>query len=59
GRVFFGTDRGQLIALNTKDGKLAWETDLGGTISASPAIARQKLVIANDRGSVFCFGKKK
>lgn len=58
GRVFFGTDRGKLIALHTKDGTLAWETDLGGTIAASPAIAKGKLIISNDRGSVFCFGKK-
>jgi len=58
GRVFFGTDRGKLVALNTKDGSLAWETDLGGTIAASPAIAKSKLIISNDRGTVFCFGKK-
>ncbi len=58
GGVFFGTDRGKLVALNTKDGSLAWETDLGGTIAASPAIAKSKLIISNDRGTVFCFGKK-
>ena len=56
-RVFFGTNKGKLISLDVSNGRPIWQTELGGA-TTSPAIARDRLVVANDRGEIFCFGKK-
>jgi outer membrane protein assembly factor BamB len=57
-RAFFGTGRGQILAVNIKTGKLAWEYEAGGGFPASPAVAAGRLVIASDDGVVYCFGAK-
>jgi len=57
-RAFVGAADGRLYGLNLKDGKQTWEFTATGGFTGSPAVADGKLVIATDRGVVYCFGKK-
>ena len=52
-----GTD-GMIHAIDLKTGKISWSYQLSGQIIASPAIADDRLLIATEKGSVVCFGKK-
>ena len=44
--------------LGLKDYKQTWEYQATGGFTGSPAVADGKLVIATDRGAVYCFGAK-
>jgi outer membrane protein assembly factor BamB len=57
-RVFVGAADGRLNALSAKSGEEEWEYQATGGFTGSPAVADGKLVIASDRGVVYCFGKK-
>lgn len=54
--VYFGSGDGRLYGLNLADGSKHWEYEAGGGFTGGPAVAAGKLVIANERGTVFCFG---
>lgn len=59
-RVFFGSADGRIYGIDLKSGQKAWDGyDAGGKFISSPAVADGKLVIASDRGVVYCFGEKK
>jgi outer membrane protein assembly factor BamB len=58
GRAWVGALDGQVYAVDLKDGNVTWSYQLSGQILASPAIADNKLVIATEKGSIVCFGKK-
>ena len=57
-RIFVGASDGRLYALSL-DGDILWEKQLKGPINNTPAPAFGKLVIATDRGVVYCLGKQK
>src|SRR5262245_51287581 len=57
-QVFVGAADGRLYGLDLKDGKQVWEYQATGGFTGSPAVADGKLVIATDRGVVYCFGAK-
>ena len=57
-RIFVGAGDGRLYVLSL-DGKFQWEKQFKGPLNSSPAAAFGKLVIATDRGLVYCLGKKK
>ena len=46
GRLYFGTDRGRVVAVDTGDGKTAWERFLGLCIAASPAVSGSTVFVA-------------
>jgi outer membrane protein assembly factor BamB len=56
-RVYFGSADGRVYALALDSGDLVWKHDTGGGISASPAVAQGRLVIGNENGVLYCFGK--
>jgi outer membrane protein assembly factor BamB len=56
-RVWIGSSDGRLVSLKLITGEELWQTEQPGAFNASAAIAAGKLVIANDKGSVFCFGE--
>ena len=58
GRVFIGSDDGNLYELNAATGELRAKFNLGKPISASPAIGEGVLVIGTEGndGRVVCFG---
>ncbi|GIW99134.1 MAG: serine/threonine protein kinase [Pirellulaceae bacterium] len=49
---------GRIIRLDLKTGDQVWMTEVKGAFLGSPAIADGRLVLASDRGTVFCFGAK-
>lgn len=61
GRLYFSTNRGRLVAVNTETGKRAWKLETGRCAAASPAVGDQQ------RGTVYavfmntppCNAKKK
>lgn len=44
-RLFFATDRGRAVAVDTRNGRLLWQRLLGHCVAASPAIARTKTTV--------------
>ena len=56
--VFVGSNDGRLYGLDLKNGNLVWSYDGGAGFIASPAVAAGRLVIGNDDGVLYCFGKK-
>jgi outer membrane protein assembly factor BamB len=54
--VFFGSDGGKIIGLDLSTGKRVWQFDTGATITGSPAIGYQRLVIGTTDGAIYCFG---
>jgi len=57
-QVFIGAADGRLYGLDLKSGKQVFEHQGTGGFTGSPAVAEGKLVIATDRGVVYCFGAK-
>lgn len=47
---YLTTDNGKIIALNTKNGKIKWEKNVHGNISAKPIIKDQFLIIYTNNG---------
>ena len=58
GRAWIGATDGMVYAINLENGMESWTFQLSGQILSSPAIANDRLVIATEKGSVVCFGKK-
>ena len=57
GRVWIATTDGQLIAVEENTGEMTWSEQRTGAFLSSVAIAQNRLVVANDRGVVYCFGE--
>ncbi|HAA75537.1 TPA: serine/threonine protein kinase, partial [Candidatus Latescibacteria bacterium] len=55
-RLFVGTQGGDLIALNRDDGSVVWKFEGGGSFTASPSVAHNRLFIGSDDGVFYCFG---
>lgn len=49
---------GRIYAIDAESGKQTWQYETGARLTGSPAVADGKLVIANEGGTVYCFGKK-
>lgn len=49
---------GRIIRFDLESGEVQWMFEVKGAFLGSPAAADGKLVLTNDRGSIFCFGKK-
>ncbi len=46
---------GRIAALDAATGEPAWEFDAGGGFSAGAAVAAGRVVLAGDRGTIWCF----
>ena len=57
-RVFVGTGDGRVVALRLTTGDKLWEYEAGGGFTGSPAVSGERLIIANDDGTLYCFGAK-
>jgi outer membrane protein assembly factor BamB len=53
--VFVADQAGELLALALADGEVKWSFETGDSFTASPAIARGRLVISTESGTVYCF----
>lgn len=50
---------GRILRYDLQTGQEQWMFEVKGSFIGSPAAADGKLVLANDRGTLFCFGEKK
>ena len=57
-RVFVGSTDGRFYELELEKGEITWEKQFNGGFLSSPAAAFGKLVIATDRGVVYCLGSE-
>jgi outer membrane protein assembly factor BamB len=57
-RVYVGSTDGRLTILDLKNGTELWQKQLDGSILGSPAIADGHLVVATERGVVYCLKGK-
>ncbi|MFO0947039.1 MAG: PQQ-binding-like beta-propeller repeat protein [Planctomycetota bacterium] len=47
---------GNIYAADIKSGQTRWEFPTGSAVVASPAVAKGKLVIGTQDGTIYCFG---
>lgn len=57
GRVWVGSSDGRFVGLSLSTGEELWQAEQPGAFNASASVAAGKLVIANDKGSVYCYGE--
>ncbi len=57
-RVFVGSTDGRFYEIELEKGEITWEKQFNGGFLSSPAAAFGKLVIATDRGVVYCLGSE-
>jgi outer membrane protein assembly factor BamB len=55
GRVYVGSNDGNLYELDLATGRKAWEFTAGAPLLASPAVAGGVLVIGSEDGTLYCF----
>lgn len=51
-----GPRKGYFFVLDTKTGKILWQTELSDWVLSSPAIAEGKVFVASIDGTLYCFG---
>ena len=56
-KVVVGSDDGRLYVVSLDKGKELWSYEVGQPIESSPAVARDRIVIGCNDGSVYCFGE--
>jgi len=58
GRLYFGTQKGNLFVLNSADAKLVWSFKAGGAISSTPAVASGFIIFGSEDGHLYFFNEK-
>jgi outer membrane protein assembly factor BamB len=53
GVIFFGSDDGNVYAVNAADGRQLWKRSTGGPVASTPAIAGQLLYVASYDGKLY------
>jgi outer membrane protein assembly factor BamB len=56
--VIIAAADGRIIRYDLQSGDQQWLFEVKGAFLAAPAVSDGKLVLANDRGTIFCFGEK-
>jgi outer membrane protein assembly factor BamB len=51
-----GSGDGRFYVFDLATGAKVWEYDMGGPLSASPALANGRIVIGSQDGRLVCFG---
>lgn len=54
--VVLGSTDGHLYILRLADGSVRWSYDVGEAITSSPAVASGRIIVADEGGTVWCFG---
>lgn len=57
-RVYFGSSDNRIRAVDLSNGKEVWQYEAPSGFPAGPAISGGRLLIASERGVVYCFGPK-
>jgi outer membrane protein assembly factor BamB len=53
GRVFVGSDDGQVYALNLGDGRKVWTYKAGGSVESSPLVLEGRVFVGSNDGSLY------
>jgi outer membrane protein assembly factor BamB len=59
GKVYAGSEDGNVYALNAATGALLWTFTTGSSVSSSPAVANGMVYIGSDDNNVYAFGLPK
>jgi len=54
--LLVGGNSGRFVALGIRDGKEAWECQLDGAVTTSPAISQGCVLVGTQSGIMYCFG---
>ena len=55
GRIYIGTEQGDLYCLNMSDGSTVWKARIGADSDSTPAVANGRVYTAAEDGYVYCF----
>jgi len=54
--IVFGNDEGEIIGVNSKDGKIIYRNKIGGSFFGSAAVSGNITYIGNDNGNLYALG---
>jgi len=57
GNVLYAGGDGKVVAIDVVTGKVVWTGEIEGT-ARGLAVARGRLIVSSDNGSIYCFGKQ-
>ena len=55
GRVYFGTEHGELICIDYNSGKEIWRTKITHGIESTPVKAGSKIIVGDTYGTIICY----
>ncbi|MDI6783124.1 MAG: PQQ-binding-like beta-propeller repeat protein [bacterium] len=58
GKLFYGTEPGELYALDAITGKTLWRKKVNGSIVGSPAYAEGYIYVSSTDGGIYCFSAR-
>ncbi len=54
GRIYIGTEQGDLYCLEMSDGSTIWKAQINGDSDSTPAVAKGLVFTATEDGYVYC-----
>lgn len=51
-KIYFGTENGEVVALNASNGELVWRSEVKGEVLVKPAVAEGLVVVATGAGTI-------
>lgn len=54
---FYPNTKGQLVALDLKDGSAKWRFATNGKVYSTPALHKKRMVVASTDGTIYCLDK--
>jgi outer membrane protein assembly factor BamB/Icc-related predicted phosphoesterase len=58
GFCIYPNTSGQIVALSTADGAVRWRFATGGKVYSTPAVRKNRVVVASTDGAVYCLDKR-
>ncbi|GAB3314857.1 PQQ-binding-like beta-propeller repeat protein [Larkinella ripae] len=58
GFCIYPNTSGQIVALATADGRVRWRFGTGGKVYSTPAVRKNRVVVASTDGTVYCLDKR-
>ncbi|GAB3690721.1 PQQ-binding-like beta-propeller repeat protein [Spirosoma flavus] len=56
--AFYPNTNGQVVALSLTDGSVKWRFPTGGKIYSTPAMQKNRIVVASTDGTIYCLDKR-
>ncbi|WP_128546445.1 outer membrane protein assembly factor BamB family protein [Larkinella soli] len=58
GFCIYPNTNGQIVALATADGQVRWRFSTGGKVYSTPAVRKNRVVVASTDGTIYCLDKR-